>query len=162
MSGPPPAPVPDDARKADRSHLGLRGGPHLLLSPAWMAPAVGFSHVVVPADGRLVFLGGQVGHRPDGTMAGEGLIEQFDQASANVIEALTAAGARAEHVVSMHIYVTDIAAYREELKPIGLAYRKHFGRHYPAMAMFEVRGLFDPAARIELVCTAVVPYRGED
>jgi enamine deaminase RidA (YjgF/YER057c/UK114 family) len=139
-------------------HRPPRGGPHLLLSPAWMAPAVGFSHVVIPADGRLVFLGGQSGHRPDGTLAGEGLLEQFDQACTNVNEALTAAGARAQHIVSMHIYVTDAADYRARLGPIGALYRKHFGAHYPAMALFEVSGLFDPGAVVELVCTAVVPH----
>jgi enamine deaminase RidA (YjgF/YER057c/UK114 family) len=140
-----------------RTMSGLQRGPHLLLSPAWMAPAVGFSHVVVPADGRLVFLGGQAGHRPDGTLAGQGLLEQFDQACSNVTEALTAAGAKPEHLVSMQIFVTDAAAYRAAAKDIGGVYRKHFGRHYPAMALFEVAGLFDPEAVVELVCIAVVP-----
>jgi enamine deaminase RidA (YjgF/YER057c/UK114 family) len=36
-------------------------------------------------------------------------------------------------------------------------YRRHLGRHYPAMALFGVTGLFDPACRVELMCIAVVP-----
>ena len=70
---------------------------------------------------------------------------------------MAAAGAQPEHLVSVTIYVTDAAEYRGALKELGAAYRAHFGRHYPAVALFEVSGLFDPAAKVELVCTAVVP-----
>ncbi len=44
---------------------------------------------------------------------------------------------------------------------LGEAYRRHFGRHYPAMALFEVTGLFDPASQVELMCVAVVPDRAD-
>jgi enamine deaminase RidA (YjgF/YER057c/UK114 family) len=74
-----------------------------------------------------------------------------------VVEALKAAGATAEHLVSMQIYVTDVATYRSELGDLAEVYKKHFGRHYPAIALFEVKGLFDPRALVELVCTAVIP-----
>jgi enamine deaminase RidA (YjgF/YER057c/UK114 family) len=60
----------------------------------------------------------------------------------------------------MQIYVTDAAAYRDALKEIGAAYRRHFGRHYPAIGLFEVQGLFDPGAKVELMCIAVVPDPG--
>ncbi len=85
------------------------------------------------------------------------MAEQFEQAAANVVTALEAAGARPEHLVSMQIYVTDVGAYRDALSDIAGAYRKHFGRHYPAIALFEVTGLFDPRAIVELVCVACVP-----
>src|SRR6185503_3939194 len=49
--------------------------PHLILNPAWLPPAVGFAHVVIPTPGLLLFLGGQAGHRPDGTLAGESLVD---------------------------------------------------------------------------------------
>jgi enamine deaminase RidA (YjgF/YER057c/UK114 family) len=131
--------------------------PHLILNPVWLPPAKGFAHVVVPTRGLLVFLGGQVGHKPDGTLAGESLLEQFDQACANVVEALAAAGGKPEHIVSMQIFVTDADEYRSSLEEIGERWRRHFNRHYPAMSLLEVRGLFDPAARVELMCTAVIP-----
>ncbi len=131
--------------------------PHELLNPASLARPSGFSHAVVPADGRLVVLGGQAAQLPDGSIGGESMTEQFDIAAANVATALEAAGARPEHLVSLLIFVTDAAAYRAELRSIGEAYRRHFGAHYPAIAFFEVAGLFDPAARVELVGTAVVP-----
>lgn len=130
---------------------------HRIVNPDTLPPAVGYAHAVVAAPGRTVFLGGQTGHRPDGTLAGEGLVAQFEQACANVVEALRAAGGRPEHLVSVQIYVTDARAYREALKEIGQAYRRHFGKHYPAMVLFEVTGLFDPGSVVELLCTAVIP-----
>ena len=111
------------------------------------------------APGLTVFLGGQAGQRPDGTLAGESLLEQFDQACANVVEALAAAGGRPEDLVSIQIFITDADEYRSRVAEIGATYRRHFGRHYPAMAMLEVKGLFDPMARVELMCVAVVPER---
>jgi enamine deaminase RidA (YjgF/YER057c/UK114 family) len=131
--------------------------PHLILNPVWLPPAKGFAHVVVPVQGLLVFLGGQAGHRPDGTLAGESLLDQFDQACGNVVEALAAAGGKPEHIVSMQIFVTDADEYRASLHEIGKHWRRHFERHYPAMSLLEVTGLFDPDARVEIMATAIIP-----
>jgi len=136
--------------------------PHLILNPAWLPPAIGFAHVVVPAPGMMVFLSGQAGHRPDGVLAGETLVEQFDQACSNVVEALAAAGGHPEDLVSMQIFVTDADEYRSCLGDIGATYRRRFGPHYPAMAILEVGALFDPKAKVELMCVAVVPERVPD
>lgn len=140
-----------------RTSIHPPASPHLILNPVWLPPANGFAHVVVPSRGLLVFLGGQAGHRPDGTLAGDSLIEQFDQACGNVVEALAAAGGKPEHIVSMQIFVTDGEEYRNSLQEIGECWRRHFQKHYPAMALLEVQGLFDPAARVELLSTAVIP-----
>ena len=131
--------------------------PHEVLNPPTLAEPVGFSHAVVAAAGRTVYLGGQAAHDASGTIVGGSIAEQFTQAAANVVTALEAAGARPDHLVSMQIYVTDVESYRGALSELSTAYRKHFGRHYPAIALFEVRGLMDPAALVELVCIAVVP-----
>jgi enamine deaminase RidA (YjgF/YER057c/UK114 family) len=131
--------------------------PHEILNPDSMSEPKGFSHAVIAASGRTVYLGGQTAHDKDGTVVGSTMSEQFAKAAANVVEALRAAGATPEHLVSMQIYVTDVEAYRAELKDLAGAYKSHFGSHYPAIALFEVKGLFDPAATVELVCTAVVP-----
>jgi enamine deaminase RidA (YjgF/YER057c/UK114 family) len=136
--------------------------PHELINPPWMLPPSGFSHAVRARTGQTLWIAGQAGHRRDGTLAGPGLVEQFDQAAANVAEALAAAGANPEHLVSMQIFTTDAAAYRASLREIGAAYRKHFGKHYPAMGLFEVSGLFDPAAKVELMCVAVIPPPASD
>jgi enamine deaminase RidA (YjgF/YER057c/UK114 family) len=132
-------------------------GPHEIVNPAGLGPPVGFAHAVVAAPGRTVYLGGQAAQRSDGTIAGASLSEQFDIALGNVVTALRAAGGEPEHLVSLIVYATDAAGYRARLRELGPIYRRHFGKHYPAMAFFEVKGLFDPAALIELVGTAVIP-----
>jgi enamine deaminase RidA (YjgF/YER057c/UK114 family) len=132
-------------------------GPHELINPPGLVRPAGFSHVVVPAEGRTVYLAGQTGHRADGTLAGPMLVEQFDQALANVVGALAGAGGHPQDLVRVHIYVTDASDYRGRLGALGDAWRRHLGSHYPAVALFEVAGLFDPDARVELVGTAVVP-----
>jgi enamine deaminase RidA (YjgF/YER057c/UK114 family) len=134
---------------------GAVSSPHRIVNPEGLATPSGFSHAVVA--GRTIYLGGQAGHDADGNLVGENLVAQFDQACANVMIALEEAGAAAEHLTSMHIFVTDAAAYRESLKELGEVYRKHFGRHYPAIALFEVAGLFDPDSKVELTCIAALP-----
>jgi enamine deaminase RidA (YjgF/YER057c/UK114 family) len=131
--------------------------PHEILNPATMAPARGFSHAVVASPGRTIYLGGQAAHDATGAIAGATVVEQFDAAARNVVEALGAAGAGVEHLVAMSIYVTDLVEYRGALQELADVYRRSFGKHYPAIALLEVAGLFDPDAKVELVCTAVVP-----
>ena len=131
--------------------------PHELINPESMAPPIGYSHVVAAAPGRLVFMGGQAGHGRDDTLPEGGLVSQFDAACANVATALAAAGGRPEHLVSMQIFVTDAGEYRANLSRLGEAWRRHLGRHYPAVGLFEVRGLFDPRATVELMAIAVIP-----
>jgi len=136
---------------------GRQPSPHRVVNPEGLAPPVGFAHAVVAAPGRTVYLGGQAAQGPDGAIVGATLAEQFDLAAANLVAALAAAGGAPGHLVSLHVYVTDAAAYRAALAELGAAYRRHLGRHFVATALFEVAGLFDPAAKVELVGIAVVP-----
>jgi enamine deaminase RidA (YjgF/YER057c/UK114 family) len=129
--------------------------PHQIISPESLPRASGFSHAVVANPGRTVYLAGQTAQGLDGRIAAETMAEQFDLAAANVLKALESAGAHPQDLVSMQIFVTSIDEYRRASKQIGDAYRKHFGRHYPAMALLEVRRLFDPAAKVEIMCIAV-------
>lgn len=131
--------------------------PHEILNPETLARPIGFSHAVVAVEGRTVYLGGQAGLDKDGNLVSDDLVAQFSQASANVVDALSAAGAAPDHLVSMQIFVTDVAAYKARLDDLATAYRTHFGKHYPAIALLGVNELFDPAAKVELVCIAVIP-----
>ncbi|HEX2032176.1 MAG TPA: RidA family protein [Actinomycetota bacterium] len=130
---------------------------HRLVNPDTLPPPVGYAHAVVAAPGRVVALAGQAGHRSDGSLPDSGLVPQFEQAAANVAEALRAAGGRPEHLVQLLIFTTDIEGYRSSLRDVGAAYRTHFGKHYPAMALVGVTELFDAAAVVELVGLAVIP-----
>ncbi|HJP66415.1 MAG TPA: RidA family protein [Actinomycetota bacterium] len=131
--------------------------PHELVNPDDLLSPAGFSHAVVATSGRVVHIAGQTAHGPDGALRGETVAEQFEQAVANLARVLDAVDGRPEHLVSMQIFVTDVEAYRSSLQPIGAAWRRHLGKHYPAVSLFEVKGLFDPAATVEIVAVAVVP-----
>jgi enamine deaminase RidA (YjgF/YER057c/UK114 family) len=142
--------APDGERNAP-------AGSHQIVNPPDLSPAAGFAHAVVAAPGRLVFLGGQTAHAADGSLPGPGIIEQFAATCANVVTALEAASAKPEHVVWSQVFTSDGPAYLEALKDLGRIWRTHFGRHYPAMAWFEVKSLFDPAAIVEVMAIAVIP-----
>ena len=131
--------------------------PHRLVNPAGLAPPIGFTHAVVAAPGRSVYVAGQTAQAADGSIQGTTICEQFEAATVNVVAALAEAGARPEHLVSLQILVTDVEEYRASLAELGGIYRHHLGRHYPAVVLSEVTRLFDPAAKVELVAQAVVP-----
>jgi enamine deaminase RidA (YjgF/YER057c/UK114 family) len=122
-----------------------------------MPPAVGFSHAVVAARGRTVWIAGQIAADAAGAVVGESLVEQLDVALGNVVTALRAAGAEPEHAVSMLLFTTAMDEYRRSRRGLGPVYRRHFGRHFPAMALLGVTELVEPGALIEVVTTAVVP-----
>jgi enamine deaminase RidA (YjgF/YER057c/UK114 family) len=130
---------------------------HEIVTAPGLAEPVGFAHAVVAAPGRTVYLGGQTAQGRDGAIVGSTLAEQFDVAAGNVVTALAAAGGTPDHLVSLVIYCTAVAEYRRSLKELGPLWRKHFGRHYPAVALLGVAELFDEDAKIELLGTAVIP-----
>jgi enamine deaminase RidA (YjgF/YER057c/UK114 family) len=122
---------------------------HRIVNAPELGEPSGFSHAVV-ATGATVHLAGQIG-------AGTTIAEQFDTAAENLMVALRAAGGDAKNLVSLQIFVTDVGAYKKARPEIGQAWRKHFGRHYPAMGLFGVTELFEPDALVELMGVAVLP-----
>lgn len=132
-----------------------RPKPEIVTAPG-LAPPAGYAHAVVAPPGRTIFLGGQTAQAVDGTIQGATLVEQFDLAARNLIEALRAAGGEPDDLVSLQVFVTNLAAYRLSMRALGAIWRQHFGRRYPAMAVIGVTELFDPRALVELVGVAVV------
>ncbi len=122
---------------------------HRIVNPPELGAPSGFSHAVV-ADGRTVHLAGQIG-------TGESLVEQFDNAAGNLLIALRAAGGEPEDLVSLQVFLTDLSAYKESRPGLARVWRRHFGRHYPAMGLFGVAELFEPWALVELMGVAVLP-----
>ncbi len=131
--------------------------PHRPVQPEGLVPGRGFSHAMVADGGRTVWVAGEVASDADGNIVGDGWVEQFDRTLGNVVKVLHAAGAETDHVVSMQIFTTDVAGYRSALVEVGEAYRRHMGRHYPAMALVGVAELVEPLAVVEIMATAVVP-----
>jgi enamine deaminase RidA (YjgF/YER057c/UK114 family) len=126
-----------------------------LLPPGWPRPK-GYANGIA-ASGRFVLTGGVVGWDAQERFAEESLAGQFRQVLNNTLAILAEAGAGPQHVVRMTWYVTSVADYRDSLREIGAAWRELMGGNYPAMAVVEVAALVEPAARIEIETTAIVP-----
>ena len=120
------------------------------INPAELARPSGFSHAVSVTASRMVFLAGQVGMDRDGRVVSGGVVAQFEQALANLLTALAAAGGRPGDLVSLTIYIVDLADYQAHAKQIGAVWRRLAGAEYPAVAGVGVARLWDPEALVEL------------
>ncbi len=136
MSAPPPPPL------------------RALQPPGWPAPR-GYSNGMSGA-GRVVLVGGQVGWDAAGRFP-SGFVAQAAQALRNVLAVVAEAGGGPEHVGRLTWYVLDVEEYRASLRDLGPVYRAVMGRHFPAMALVQVVSLVEPAARVEIEATAIIP-----
>ncbi|AEY92314.1 MULTISPECIES: RidA family protein [Streptomyces] len=127
------------------------------VNPPGLSPPTGFSHAVVAAGSRVVFLAGQTALDGDGKITGDTLPEQFAQALGNLLTALRAAGGTPADLARVTVYATDVAAYRAHARQLGRIWRESAGRDYPAMAVVEVVRLWDERALVELDGFAVLP-----
>lgn len=126
-----------------------------IINPTGLPAPRGYSNGVV-LEGRLLFVAGQVGWGADGRLVSDRFADQFDQALANVLTIVGAAGGTAESIGRLTIFVVDKAAYQAAQREIGERYRARMGRHYPAMTLVEVRSLLEPGAVVEIEATAVI------
>jgi enamine deaminase RidA (YjgF/YER057c/UK114 family) len=127
----------------------------ILQPPGWPRPK-GYSNGV-SARGRVIFTAGIVGWDENETFPDYTLHGQFAQALMNTLEVLAQDGAGPQHIVRMTCYVIDRAEYLSSRDEIGAAWREIMGPNYPAMALVEVKGLVERAAKVEIETTAVVP-----
>lgn len=126
------------------------------INPSELARPAGFSHAVSVTASRMVFLAGQVGMDRDGQVVSGGVVAQFEQALANLLTALAAAGGQPGDLVSLTIYIVDLADYQANAKQIGAVWRRLAGTEYPAAAGVGVARLWDPEALVELQGIAAV------
>ena len=127
-----------------------------ILQPAAWARPRGYANGIA-AEGRLVFIAGQVGWTAEQRFDHTDLVGQTRQALQNVVDVLAEAGGRPEHITRMTWYLIDKRDYIAQAAAIGAAYRAVIGRHYPAMTAVQVSGLVEEAALVEIEATAVIP-----
>jgi enamine deaminase RidA (YjgF/YER057c/UK114 family) len=128
-----------------------------IVNPEELGAPRGWSNgMLAQAGGRILFIAGQTARDVSGQVPAADFVSQFDRALGNVLAVLGAAGGEPQDIGRFTIYVTDVAQYRGSLKPLGEVYRKRMGRHYPVMALVEVRSLVDPNAVVEIEATAVL------
>jgi len=130
------------------------------LHPKNWAPTTGFSNGVA-AEGRQVFVAGQIGWNARQEIVDDDFVAQVEQALRNVVDILAEADARPEHLVRLTWYITDRREYLARSSEVGLAYRRVIGRHFPAMTLVQVMALVEDRAKVEIEATAVVPRRGQ-
>ena len=128
--------------------------PTPILPDGWTRPK-GYAHAMA-AEGRMVFVAGQVGMDPEGRFVSDDFVEQFAQTLRNTRTLLEEAGAGPEHLVRMTWYVTDKKEYLANLQGVGRVYKEILGAYFPAMAVVEVSALVEDRAKVEIESTAVV------
>jgi enamine deaminase RidA (YjgF/YER057c/UK114 family) len=126
-----------------------------LQPPGWPEPR-GYANGVA-AEGRIVFVAGQIGWDETGAFPARDLAGQVRRALENVLAVVAQAGGGPEHVARMTWYLVDREDYLASQKAIGAAYREVMGRHFPAMAVVVVAGLLETDAKVEIEATAVLP-----
>jgi len=129
---------------------------HEKLHPKSWKKASGYSNGIA-AEGKLVFLGGQIGWNADQELVSDDFIVQTEQALQNIVALLAEAGARPEHLVRLSWFVTDKREYLSDLPALGAAYRRVLGKNFPAMSVLQVTALLEDRAKVEIEATAVIP-----
>lgn len=120
------------------------------INPPELARPSGFSHAVRVSGGSTVYLAGQTALDPDGRIVGDTVVRQFEQALANLLAALRAAGGSPADLVSMTVYIVDMDDYRANAREIGKVWKRLVGDAYPAMAGVGVARLWDADALVEV------------
>jgi enamine deaminase RidA (YjgF/YER057c/UK114 family) len=129
--------------------------PEILQPKSWVSPQ-GYANGIA-AEGRVVFIAGQIGWDAGARMVGDDLVAQTEQALRNIVAVLAEAGGAPQHLTRMTWYITDKGAYVARRKEIGAAYRRVIGKHYPAMSLLVVAALLEDDALVEIEATAVIP-----
>ncbi|MBI4464588.1 MAG: RidA family protein [Acidobacteria bacterium] len=130
--------------------------PFEMINPPEAGPHSGFSHGVKVQAGQLLFIAGQVGWDENARIVSPDFVAQFDRALANVLSVVRHAGGQPQNVVRITLYVLNCQDYLANVKELGQVYRRHMGKHYPAMTLVEVKGLVEAGARLELEATAAL------
>lgn len=127
----------------------------ILLPAGWPRPK-GYANGIA-ASGKFVFTAGVIGWNEQEVFEHAGLAGQFRQALLNTRAILAEGGATPADIVRITCYVTDKREYIANRADIGEAWREVFGKVFPCMAVVEVAGLVEDAAKVEIETTAVVP-----
>ena len=132
------------------------------VNPGSLMPPRGYNNGALFSIGdgsTLLFVAGQIGTDATGALVGRDFVTQFDRAIANVVAVVREAGGSPESVGKLTIFVTDRTEYAADRRAIGDVYRRHMGRHFPAMSLVEVQALLEPGARVEIEAIAVLEAR---
>ncbi|MEM8704192.1 MAG: RidA family protein [Pseudomonadota bacterium] len=123
------------------------------IQPEGWAPAKGYANGMLTKGGTL-HIGGQIGWNKDQVFESHDFIGQMEQTLQNIAEIVAEAGGEVTDIVRLTWFITDKREYLARQKEVGQAYRRVFGRHFPAMSVVIVAGLIEDDALIEIEATA--------
>jgi len=130
--------------------------PAISVHPEGWKPAKGYANGMV-AEGKVLFVGGQIGWNAQQEFETHDFIGQMTQALRNIVDVVQAAGGEVADITRLTWYVTDKAEYLRRQKEVGEAYRAVMGYHFPAMTMVVISALVEDKAMVEIEATAVLP-----
>jgi enamine deaminase RidA (YjgF/YER057c/UK114 family) len=156
-STPPPREDRPESASVVSSNAVSASAAFQIINPPELGEPKGWNNgLLAPAGGRILFVAGQTARDGEGRIVGGGFVAQWERTLENVLAVVRAAGGGPENLGRLTIYITDRNEYLSNLKPMGEAYRRLMGRHYPAIALVVVKELVDEGAVIEIEATAVV------
>ncbi len=121
----------------------------------WKRPR-GYANGIV-AEGRTIFVAGQIGWNADQQFESRDFVAQVRQALENVVTVIQEAGGAPEHITRLTWFITNKQEYLLRLAEVGEAYRSVMGKHFPAMTMVQVAGLIEDEAKVEIEASAALP-----
>ena len=125
------------------------------IQPEGWAPPLGYANGMLAEDGTL-YVGGQVGWNAAQVFESDDFVAQMQQALQNIRDIVEAAGGQVTDIVRLTWYVVDKDEYLARQREVGQAYRKVFGRHFPAMSLLVIKGLVEEGALLEIEATAKI------
>ena len=127
----------------------------ITVHPKGWKSAKGYANGMI-GEGRMLFVGGQIGWNGDQVFEVHDFIGQMRQALCNIRDVVEAADGSIADITRLTWYVTDKGDYMAHQAQVGAAYREVMGYHFPAMTMVVVAGLIEDEALIEIEATAVL------
>ncbi|MFL2806912.1 MAG: RidA family protein [Paracoccaceae bacterium] len=124
-----------------------------IVQPEGWAPAKGYANGIL-TEGKTLYIGGQIGWNSEKIFEEKDFIGQMEQVLKNIKEIIEAAGGRVENIVRLTWFIIDKGDYMANQSAVGAAYRRVFGRHFPAMSVVVVKELIEDEALIEIEATA--------
>ncbi|MCB1397581.1 MAG: RidA family protein [Rhodobacter sp.] len=126
-----------------------------VIHPEGWAPALGYANGMLMPDGTL-HIGGQIGWNADKVFVARDFVGQMEQVLENIAAIVRAAGGEVDDIGRLTWFVKDKAEYLAHQRAIGEAYRRVFGRHFPAMSLLVVKDLVEDEALVEIEATAFI------
>ena len=123
------------------------------IQPEGWATPLGYANGMLGPNG-ILHVGGQVGWNADKVFEASDFTGQMEQSLANIRAIVEAAGGQVTDIARLTWFIKDKEEYLAHQREVGQAYRRVFGRHFPAMSVIVVKDFIEEGALLEIEATA--------